>query len=316
MSKRFKGKRKVRFIYKFLIFIFFALASFLYIFNFLYNKFLKNIDNETLINYLVDYNLNTGNHNPFLLDILSLNSTDFLLKYTLGISPSDKESVPVMKEEEAEYIKDPFESSVKDPIVYIYNTHQTEGYQKNNDSSYNITPSVLMASYILRESLKDLGIPSLVETNNLTEILRINNWNYNSSYKASKLLLQDAKEKNSTLNYFIDLHRDSANYDISTTTINGEKYARVMFVMGTNYENEQNLKMAYAINNYIKEFDSNLSRGVILRDGTGTGGIFNQDVSPNAILIEVGGPYNTIGEVNNTLKILSKAIYKYIKGEI
>lgn len=317
MSKRFKGKRKLKFIYKFIIFIFFGIVAFLLVFNFLYNKFLKKIDNKTLINYLVDYNLNTNNHNPFLIDILNLDSTDFLLKYTLGINNSNQiNNNNNNNNKEPAYIEDPLATIPENPIVYIYNTHQSEEYNRNNNFLYNITPTVLMASYIMREYLNDLGIPTLVETTNMSEVLKNNNWNYNSSYKASRLLLENARNLKPTLNYFIDLHRDSINYDLGTTTINNLKYAKVMFVMGTNYENTENLKMANAINTYLKNFDNSLSRGIILRDGTGTGGIFNQNVSPNAILVEIGGPYNNISEVNNTLKVLSEAVYKYIKGEI
>ena len=106
------------------------------------------------------------------------------------------------------------------------------------------------------------------------------------------------------------------SYKASTTTINNESYAKVLFVMGTNYDNKKNLEMANALNDYLKKFDSTLSRGIMLRGGTGTGGIYNQNFSPNTVLIEVGGQYNTIQEVNNTLKVLAEAICKYIKGEI
>ncbi len=311
MAKRFKGKRRLKFVYRLGIFLTCVLASFWVIFSFLYNKFLKTIDNDTLINYLVSYNLNTKNQNPFLLDVLNLDSTDFLLKYTLGITPNNNDSVPVVKEEN-EYVEDPIKTTFDKPLVYIYNTHQSEEYRLNNDNAYNVTPTVLMASYILRENLADLGIPALVETKNMSEVLKLNNLNYNSSYKASMMLINDAKANYPSINYFIDLHRDSINYDLGTTTVNGKKYAKVMLVMGGNYDNTENLKMANAVNAYLKSIDDSLSRGVFIRNGS----VYNQDVSPNAILVEIGGPFNYINEVNNTVKLLSEAIYKYIKGEI
>lgn len=50
----------------------------------------------------------------------------------------------------------------------------------------------MMASYILREKLNRNGISTIVEENDVTEFLKTNNWNYASSYKVTKLLMQDA----------------------------------------------------------------------------------------------------------------------------
>ena len=44
-------------------------------------------------------------------------------------------------------------------------------------------------------------------------------------------------------------------------------------------------------------------------------GVYNQDLSPKSILIELGGQYNEIEELNNTIKVLAKVILKYIEGE-
>lgn len=316
MTKKFKSKRKLKFRYKMLFSISIVLVSFFSIFHFLYNKFLVKIDNEMLINHLVDYNLNTKKTNNVFYDIVNLNSTNFLLKYTLGVDTIREDEEELASGVEAGYIEDPYDVKVKEPILYIYNTHQTEGYQKSNNASYNITPSVLMASYILRESLNDLGIPSMVETNDIAELLRVHSWKYSYSYAASKILLEDAIRKNPSLAYFIDLHRDSMSYDITTTTIDDKKYAKVLFVIGKDHPNyEKNLKMAEKINESIKSINPKLTRGISLKGGSGVNGIYNQNISPNAILIELGGQYNNITEINNTLTILAKAIYDYVKGE-
>lgn len=289
--------------------------SFLFIFRFLYNNFLSQIDNDSFINYIVDYNLNTLKTHTLFYDILNLNSTNFLLKYTLGVENSDSET-EVVSGIEVPYVEDPYKRVIEDPILYIYNTHQTEGYQKSNNKSYNITPSVLMASYILRESLNDLGVPSMVEVNDISELLRVHNWKYSYSYLASKILMEDAIEKNKTLKYFIDIHRDSASATQTTVEIDNKKYARVLFIIGKDNENyKENLKMADKLDTYIKKINPNLSRGVSLKGGSGVNGIYNQNLSPNAILIEVGGQYNTITEVNNTISILADAIYAYIKDD-
>ena len=69
------------------------------------------------------------------------------------------------------------------------------------------------------------------------------------------------------------------------------------------------------LNEKIKKIAPTLSRGVLEKKGPGVNGKYNQDFNKNTILIEVGGQYNYIEEVNNTLKIISKVIYEYLEDE-
>ncbi len=54
-----------------------------------------------------------------------------------------------------------------------------------------------------------------------------------------------------------------------------------------------------------------LSRGVITKAGQGTNGRFNQDLSEKAILIEVGGIYNTLDETYRTAEALAEVFSEY-----
>ena len=85
-----------------------------------------------------------------------------------------------------------------------------------------------------------------------------------------------------------------------------------MFVLGKGHAGyERNLEMATRLNNYLKEFNESITRGINIKNNSG---IFNQDLSPNAVLIEIGGPYNDINSVSNSLELLAK-IYKRIVDE-
>lgn len=197
--------------------------------------------------------------------------------------------------------------------VYIYNTHQSEEYKYNNSTSYNVNPTVLLASYILQEKLNKLGINSVVEESNIMELLRINNWNYASSYKITKMLLTQAKKDHPSLIYFIDLHRDSIDYDKTTITINNKKYAKVLFLLGLENPNYlENKKVINKMHEIINNEYPGLSKGIYEKKGKGVNGVYNQDFSKNCILIEVGGKDNTIEEVNNTIEVLSNALFTYI----
>lgn len=213
----------------------------------------------------------------------------------------------------SKHISDPSPTEASNPLVYIYNSHQLENYSGSNYEIYNITPNVMMASYIMREKLKDQGIEAIVEENDITEFIRINSWDYNYSYLASRYYIEDAIEKYSSLKYFIDIHRDSVTKADSTATINNVNYAKVLFVVGLEHSNYQsNLDLTNYINTKIQNKYPNLTKGVITKKGSNVNGIYNQDVSPNAILIEIGGYQNTIDEVYNTVILLSEILKETI----
>lgn len=313
MKAKFKGRKKVQIWgFKILGVIIVIIASFILSFKLLFDNIDVELNNNTYLNYLVGSSY--GYYN--LADITNLSSTEFLLKYSFGIKEfnsgiNDTQlSTPVNSEIEEEIITN------DEPLVYIYNSHQTESYVSDFSDTFNINNTVYLGSYILKEYLSDLGINALVEDNSIVDVLNTNGWKYNSSYKASRILLEQAKIDNPSLMFFIDLHRDAGSYERTTTEIDGVKYAKMMFVVGLKHENYQpNLDLANALNEKIKAIDPSLTRGVLQKDNAGANGIYNQDFDPNTILIEVGGQYNYIEEVNNSLKVFARVLYDYLKGE-
>ena len=201
----------------------------------------------------------------------------------------------------------------RSPTVYIYNTHQTENYLYDKVNSYNLDYNVMFASYILKEYLNDYDIKAIVENESLKNILNENNLTYKDSYKASRILLEQSIINYPTLTYFIDLHRDSSVYEKTTCVIDNKSYAKILFVLGLDNKNYlENEKMINSLNERLIKINSCLSRGITKKSGVGVDGVYNQDFSSNAILIEVGGQYNTITEVNNTLEIFAKILVEYI----
>ena len=168
-----------------------------------------------------------------------------------------------------------------------------------------------MASYLLKEKLNSKGLSTIVEDSNLSEFLSINNWNHASSYKASRIFILDKKNKYNTLKYFIDIHRDSVNKNVTSVNINGKDYARILFVVGLEHDNyKDNLKLSEDLNNLFNKYYKGLSRGIYKKEGPGVDGIYNQDISPNSILIEVGGVDNNIDEVLNTTTLTTPFKFK------
>lgn len=264
--------------------------------------FIKNSEFITL-----KYVLNNSVNNVRLI------KSNMIVDYALGLD-SNLIKVPNVL---GEYITDIDKNDLNtNPDIYLYNTHQTEGYNYNKINEYNIVPTVLLASYMLREKLGNNNLNAYVETGNISEILRSNNWQYKYSYEASRLLLNDYLSKYGDTKLFIDIHRDSANYDKTTIDIDNKKYARLLFVVGKKHDNYlENYNLANELNELVKKVNPSLSRGISLKDGSGVNGIYNQDLNSNIILIEIGGQYNTITEVDNTLDILAKVLYEYLNGK-
>ena len=201
------------------------------------------------------------------------------------------------------------------PTVYIYNTHSEEEYSYLKNNSYNIIPTVKEANYILENELKKLGIYSIIEDKNTTKIVNERNLPYSSSYKVSRELLENKKIEYPSLEYFIDIHRDSVDRNITTIELNGKLYARTMFLLGLeNSKYEDNKQVMTTLNDYLDNNYKGLSRGIYEKKGKGVNGIYNQDFNKNVMLIEVGGVDNTIEEVANSLKVIAECLYEYINS--
>lgn len=224
-----------------------------------------------------------------------------IMSFYLDILKSDKHFLD-KKENQTPVIS----YALKKPTIYIYQTHTNEEYKENE----LIQVGVKTASYLLNDELQKLGLLSFVEPENTISILTKRNLLYKDSYKISRELMEKRYLENPSLEYFIDIHRDSVKKSITTATINDKKYAKVMFLLGLENKNYlENKKVITKLNDYINKNYPGLSRGIYEKKGAGVNGIYNQDFSPNCLLIEVGGYENNLEEVNNTIKVLAEVIH-------
>lgn len=183
------------------------------------------------------------------------------------------------------------------PKIYLYNTHFRESY---------VSYDVHQATLYLKEVLKD-NIDVTYEELDVVKELENRNLAYNNSYLITRELLE--KNLNTEYQIYIDIHRDSASHDITTVEIDNKKYAKVMFVIGAKHENyQENYSIADHLNKEFKNINPDLSRGILVRKTA----IYNQDLSNNVILIEVGGVENTKEEVNNSIDLLANIIVSYL----
>ena len=248
----------------------------------IFNSYNKVTNNE-LVSYKIEDNIKTNSH-----------------KLEDNYNSSDYEKI-------TSHLK--INTTVDDPIVYIYNTHQLETYY----SIDKMHPNVMMAAFLLGEKLNKMGISTLVEDTNMDEFIKTMNLPSDELYGASRAFINQARSKYPNLKFFIDIHRDSISKDISTINIDGKNYARVLFVLGMNNPNcEENRTVFEDINNRLSKYYK-LSRGIYeISLDYEWNEAYNQDISKNAMLIELGGVDNTMEEVLNTIDILSKELGDYI----
>lgn len=215
-----------------------------------------------------------------------------------------------IKEEKPEIVN-------KEPLIYIYNSHQSEEYKASTFAEYDVRPSVMMADYILEEVFQKNSYPTIVEERRISEVLANNNWKYVYSYRASRVFLEDAIVMHPSLKYFIDVHRDSLEHARTYININGKDYARTIFLIGLENEGyEDNLAFTEKINNKLNEKYPGLSKGIYKKGGPTVNGVYNQDFSNRTILIEIGGYESTTTEVLNSTLAFAECFLEVInEGE-
>jgi stage II sporulation protein P len=204
--------------------------------------------------------------------------------------------------------------------VFIYHTHSwesflplLEGAEKPNDAvSSDQRVNVVGLGERLATNLMKKGIGVEHDKTNMTQQLKKKGWDYTKAYAGSREIVTAAATNNNDLKYFIDIHRDDARKSITTKTINGESYARLYFIIGKENKNyQENLEFVKKLNSELEVKYPGISRGVFLKTYSEGNGIYNQDISNKATLVEIGGVDNNLDELNRTVDAFSDILSNY-----
>lgn len=288
--------------------------------------FKLNHSNEDFLRFMLEnqnvFVEDTKSNSSYFQDIMNKlihfdlkNPITILSQNYKGLTSQD--IVALKEEEQQEVLKNPHpENTVTEPNIYIYNTHQSENYKATSFLEYSVEPNVMMVDYLLKEQLEKNGHQVLVEEGSIYDVRASLGLNYAGSYQASRVLMEEAKANYSSLTYFIDVHRDSLTHDRTTITYEGETYASILFIVGLENPNYQvNLDFTTRIHDGLNSKINGLSKGIYKKEGEGVNGVYNQDFSARTILIEIGGPENTIDEVYRTTLILSEVLNEVIQND-
>ena len=197
--------------------------------------------------------------------------------------------------------------------VFIYHTHSRESFVPHLEDSQSANTAqhkdinITLVGKRLGEQLEKKGIGTIVDQTDVPAILYERNWTYGDSYAVSREVVTEAIAQRKDLIYFMDIHRDSGPKNATTIEINGKSYGKLYFIIGQNNKDyKKNEALALEIHRRIEEKYPGLSKGIYKKSY-----VFNQDLSPNSILIEIGGHENRLEELYNTADVLAEIFAEF-----
>ncbi|AIQ48821.1 stage II sporulation protein P [Paenibacillus sp. FSL R7-0273] len=198
--------------------------------------------------------------------------------------------------------------------ILVYHSHPREAYnpllgtESDNPSSASPAKNVLLVGSYIADRLEQRGIGTVHAKDDYATEVPDYNWNF--SYKYSRITIKAAMAANQEMTELIDIHRDSQRHGKTTADINGQSYAQVYFILGHGNKNwKKNEAFANSIHQLLEKDYPGLSRGIWGKaSGNGNNGEYNQSLSPNSVLIEVGGIDNSADELKRTADVLADAI--------
>ncbi|MDY4581785.1 MAG: stage II sporulation protein P [Candidatus Faecousia sp.] len=204
----------------------------------------------------------------------------------------------------------------EEPTVLILHTHTTESYTKTGQD-YRETASwrtlaedynMLSVGQLVVQVLAEYGIPA-IQDRSLHDYP-----SYNGSYTDARKSIREYLEEYPSIALVLDLHRDAsegAGGQLRTVaSVEGQTAAQLMLVLGTNHEDyEENLSLALKLHAQLESQCPGITRPLQLRAAR-----FNQDLSPGALLVEVGAAGNTHAEALLAARELAKAVAALAEG--
>jgi stage II sporulation protein P len=209
------------------------------------------------------------------------------------------------------------------PAVLIVHTHGSESYTREKGQTYEETAkyrtldtdyNMVAVGDLLARLLEEAGIRVIHDrqTHDYPS--------YNSSYNNSRKSVKEYLQEYPSIRLVLDVHRDALERadgsQIATgATVDGEKSAQIMFLVGTdesgNYHPDwkDNLAMATKLNVLMEHIAPGITRPSTLRAQR-----FNQDLGTVALLVEVGAAGNTLTEALRAIPVLAQAIIALKNG--
>lgn len=201
------------------------------------------------------------------------------------------------------------------PTVLILHTHGTESYSGTEGyRSLDDSQNMLSIGDRLAARLEEQGVTVLHDRTLHDEI------SYNGSYTLARQTIEQYLEQYPSIQLVLDIHRDAAEdangnqINYTATTPEGEA-AKLMLVMGTDAGGlshpawQENMALAVKLQVTLEKICPGICRPIYVRTSR-----FNQDLSPGALLIEVGAAGNSQQEALLAADTLAQGIVALANG--
>ena len=202
-------------------------------------------------------------------------------------------------------------------VVFIYHSHNRESWKpelggKNAESK---TKNITLVGKRLASQLEKRGVGALSSSDDYPT--KVKDYRWELSYNYSLETVKEAMAGHRDLAFFFDIHRDSQSRSYTTATIGGKDYAQVYFIVGHRNPNwRKNEAFATELHEAMEKKLPGISRGVWGKTAANGNGEYNQHVSPESVVVEIGGVDNTLQECYRTADALADVIAElYWKAE-
>ncbi|MBS5334385.1 MAG: stage II sporulation protein P [Anaerovoracaceae bacterium] len=221
-----------------------------------------------------------------------------------------EEITDLKKDESAEIDNQQPDVSSGEPEVLIVHTHATESYLPQSGGNFHSKDeenTVRDVGNVLAQTLEKQGI-AVVHDKTLHDYP-----SYNNSYGRSYATTQELLEKYPSVKCVIDLHRDAiaAETPAATVSVGGRTCAKYSYVVSTGTATYQsNLNFVKTLNEIAKSRYNGFTGKVIERSYK-----YNQDLSSQYILLEIGYNRNQIEDCRNTADIIGNVLGEALKNQ-
>lgn len=209
------------------------------------------------------------------------------------------------------------DTAVDGPLVLIIHTHATEAYTIADGDTYQETSAyrtedreynVVRVGQEIADTLEKRGIQTIHDTTLNDEP------SYDNSYARMAEVAAQYLEQYPSIQMVIDVHRDAlvdtaGNQLALTAQVSGEDYAQLLLVMGTNVSGlehpnwRENLSCAVKVQALTEEYAPGIFRTMSLRAQR-----YNQHLTPNSMLLEVGTAGNTLQQALRSARLFGNTL--------
>ncbi len=200
------------------------------------------------------------------------------------------------------------------PEILILHTHATEAYTPDGSDTYvpsdgnsrtlDEAHNMLRIGDEMERVFTEMGL-SVLHDRGIYDYPA-----YSGAYSRSGAAVREYLQTYPSIRLVLDVHRDALVGENGTvykavTKVDGVKTAQVMLVLGSGSSHPgwmNNLALAARIQKSMDTLYPTLARPMTLR-----GSVYNQDLSPGSLLVEVGSHGNTLQEALNAARCFARA---------